>query len=246
MSARKPKILLIDIETFPNLITSWGLMVPGGYLSPENIVRERSIICVSYKWLGEKKVYSLCVDAGTPFSDFGLVGTLVDILHEADAVVAHNGDRFDLPWIRTRAIYHGYRPTPPIIQIDTKKLAKKRFNFNSNKLEYLANFLGLGAKIKTDFTLWKECMNGDKKALETMTKYCQHDVELLEKVYLLLAPYVPTTINRRLFVERPVCPTCESDLVQCRGFAYLKVRKYQRYWCMDCGHWFRDTKAVRP
>ena len=65
----------------------------------------------------------------------------------------------------------------------TLKLSRSKFKFNSNKLDYIAKYLGMGEKIKTEFGLWKDIvLNKDKDAMAKMVKYCQQDVRLLEKV----------------------------------------------------------------
>lgn len=242
--AHQPKILLWDLETFPNLVTSWGLRVDG-YLSSDNIVQERTIICASWKLLGKAGIRSVCVTAAVPVDDRQVVETLHEIVSGVDAVIAHNGDSFDMRWLNARIAFHGLTPLPPVIQIDTKKIAKRKFNFNSNKLDYLAKYLQVGKKIKTEFDLWKECLAGDEKALAKMVRYNRHDIVILEAVYKKLAPYVPYHVNQRLFTIRPVCSHCGDSSVQSRGWSYTKERKYRRYQCQKCGNWFRDRHAEK-
>jgi len=240
----QPKILLWDLETSPNIVTSWGLWVNGG-LSHENIIQERTIICGSWKWLGRPGIYSTAIDPAHPANDLPVVKSLHAVLSQADAIVAHNGDQFDLKWFNTRAVYHGLLPIPPVVQIDTKKLAKLKFRFNSNRLDYLAQFFKIGKKIKTEFGLWKECMAGDQKALARMVRYNRHDIVLLEGVYLKLAPFIPAKINTRLFTARETCQNCGSQKTQHRGFSYTSSHKYQRLQCTSCGNWSRSQKAEK-
>src|SRR5690606_7200301 len=149
------------------------------------------IICASWKWQGDRKVESISVSPSNPTNDKPVLQKLLEVMNEADAVVAHNGDKFDMRWIRARLAFHRLPPLPPVVQIDTKKIAKSAFYFNSNRLEYLARYLGLGSKVKTGgYGLWKKCMNGDKTALEKMVRYNKHDVTLLEDVFDVLYPHV--------------------------------------------------------
>jgi hypothetical protein len=54
----KRKRLYFDIETSPNI----GLFWSAGYkqkIDYSNIIKERAIICICYKWEDEKQVHSL-------------------------------------------------------------------------------------------------------------------------------------------------------------------------------------------
>jgi|TARA_R110000772_G_scaffold62241_1_gene139999 DNA polymerase III epsilon subunit-like protein len=179
------RVLIYDIETSPNIGWFWR----AGYklnISPENITKERAIICVSYKWLGEDEVYNLSWDKNQ--CDKFLIEQFIEVMNEADMLVAHNGDRFDLKWIKTRALKHGI--TTMLIDyksLDTLKLAKKKFNFNSNRLDYIAKYLGFEGKIKTSIGLWTDIVfKKDPQALKDMITYCDEDVRQLENVYCKL------------------------------------------------------------
>lgn len=238
-----PKILFIDIEVSPNVVTSWGLWVNGG-LNHENIEQERSIISASWKWKGEKEVRSSQISSARPTDDRKVVIDICNAIEEADAVVAHNGNKFDFKWIRTRRVFHKMPPLPRFLQVDTRRIAKDKFYFNSNKLDYLAQFLGIGGKIQTDYKLWKRCLKGEKKAIDEMVRYNKMDVVLLEKVYDRLVPYMPANYGTMFLTDksRPSCPQCGGEKVQRRGYDHTRTNKYERWKCMTtdtCGHWFR-------
>lgn len=246
-----PKILLLDIETCPNLVTSWGLKVDG-YLGHENIIAERYIICASWKWLGSPHVHSASVlthRAKKGIPDGGVLRKLHGVIAEADAIVAHNGDRFDVPWIYSRLILTELDPPRPVPTIDTKKIAKGRFYFNSNRLDYLGKYLGVGQKIRTDFDLWLGAMKGDRKAIEKMVVYNREDVRLLERVFLKLRPYVPANkVNAGLWSRDLACPTCGSNDLQSRGVAHSRVSTMRRFQCQECKAWSSqpmNSKVVR-
>lgn len=239
----KPKILAWDIETSHNILASFTLYEKRGLTIPHShILKERQILCASWSMIGDRAVHSAHVTAGG--NDREVVRQLHDVLSNVDAVVHHHGDFFDLRYFNARALYHGMRPIPPIIQIDTKKIAKAKFLFNSNRLDYLGQFLGVGKKIKTDGDLWLECLKGNPKAIEKMVRYNRQDVRLLKRVFAKLRPYVPAKINYQLFGDPDACPSCGSCKTQHRGYAYTKERKYPRRQCQSCGSWFRGRKAV--
>lgn len=248
----QPRVLLLDIETAPNIVTSWGLWV-NGPLGHENILKERFILCAAWKWLEGSKVHTEKAKVGDRYPDKGILKKLHKALETADAVVAHNGDSFDIPWLMARFIVQGFAPAKPVIQIDTKKIAKDKFYFNNNRLDYLGRYLGLGKKIKTDYDLWLEAMRGSKDHLRKMVAYNTQDVLLLEKVYLKLRPFFPAKLNRALFVEDAdtasrTCPACGKDALRAEGYSYTRTGKRRNYVCgtrsrgkltpgSGCGHW---------
>lgn len=186
---RKIRRLFLDLETSPNIGTFWRC----GYklnIDHANIIKERAIICIGWKWEGDDEVHCWSWDKNQ--DDKELLQRFIEILNDADEIVAHNATRFDWPWLRTRALFHGLPPIPEVKVVDTLTWAKRKFQFNSNRLDYIAKFLGLGGKIKTGFDLWKAVvLQNDLKALADMMRYCQKDVTLLEQVWAKLCVLVP-------------------------------------------------------
>jgi len=243
---REPKVLIYDIETSFNILAAFQLL----NLKPlphDSILKERYIICASWKWLGEEDIHHISVnDFYNGYDDdVGVVETLHEVISSADVIIAHYGDRFDLPYVNTRSLFHGLDPLAPVPTIDTYKIAKRHFKFNSNRLDYLGKFLGVGGKIHTDQSLWLKCLLGDTSAIEDMVTYNIQDVKLLEEVYLKLRPYAPAIVNRALFKQSNVCPSCGSSEFIKYGFKYNRTRVVQRYRCSGCGHVFTDTKSVK-
>ncbi len=161
------KRLFFDIETSPNI----GLFWQSGFkltISHENIVRERAIICVAWKWAGQTKVHNLSWDKNQ--CDKKLLQEFVAVMHSADEIVTHNGDRFDVPWIRTRCLFHDIPMSPDFVSIDTLKAARSKFRFNSNQLTYIAKYLELGQKKPSGYGLWKSILlDKDEKAMRKMS-----------------------------------------------------------------------------
>lgn len=188
--AKKIRRLIYDIETSPNIVFSWSIGSKT-YLDIENIIQERAIICICYKWEDEQEVHSLSWNDG---DDKDMLTKFAKVMNSADEIVTHNGDNFDTRWVRARCMYHGIPLSAKFNSIDTLKLARRQFRLNSNKLTYIAQFLGLGKKMETGgFKLWKEiCLKNDKTAMKTMLAYCVQDVYLLEKVYKALKAYSPS------------------------------------------------------
>jgi len=185
----KPKrILFFDIETSFNQVCSWQIGRKIN-LSPENILVERKIITICYKFSDSDKVHSLTWDNNQ--NDKKMLERFSKIMDSADIICGHNSDAFDTKHIRTRCMYHSISLSPKYNSIDTLKLARSGFKMNSNKLDYIGQYLGEGQKIDTGgLQLWKDViLKKDKKALNTMINYCCGDVLLLEKVYKRLQKF---------------------------------------------------------
>jgi len=212
MNKLNKKRLFFDIETSPNIGFFWQsgykLNIPYG-----NILKERAIICICYKWEGDDKVYSLNWDKNQ--DDKVMLEKFIVVANEAYELVGHNGDRFDLPWIRTRCLFHGIPCFPNYTTIDTLKQARSKFRFNSNRLDYIAQYLGVGEKSETGgFDLWKDIvLNNSQIAMKTMIDYCKNDVVILEKVFQHIKNYVPHKSHFGVLetVEKTSCPECGSE-----------------------------------
>ena len=231
----KAKILYLDIETAPNIGWFWGCSFKTS-ITPEQVIKERFIIMVSYKWKGDRKVHNLSVNLRN-LDDKKVLRKLAKVLGEADLVVTHNGDRFDLKWINTRMLKHGLKPVQQYKSEDTLKIAKRYFNFQSNRLNYIANLLGLGSKLETGgIRLWLDIIfERCPKALSKMIKYCDQDVILLEKVHDKLAIYHTPTINLS-GSSLLGCLRCDNKQMTTNGVrTNASGTQHQRLRCLKCG-----------
>lgn len=239
------KVLLLDIETAPMVAYIWGLWKED--IQPVRLIDDWRILTWSAKWLDKRTVLYDSAHLHDVKTDTALLQSLWELLDEADVVIAHNGRRFDVPKINTRFLKAGMLPPSPYKQIDTLAEAKKYFKITSNRLNFIAEFLGLGSKAETGgFALWDECMRGKKSSFRKMLKYNIQDVRLLEEVYLKLRPWMQTHPNVGVYSEAEVqqCAKCGSTHIEKRGFSFTQTGKYQRYHCKSCGAWSRSRKTV--
>ena len=244
-----PKLLFLDIETSPILITSWSLRPP--HASAVYVLRDTYILMISWKWGHQKKVHTAALPDFPRYrrnrhDDSALCGVVHHLMDQADIVVAHNGDAFDIKKINSRLITNGFQPPSPFKTIDTLKAARRAFKFDSNKLDNIGRYLNEGRKIpNTGADLWRGVVeDGDPKAWRIMRRYCKQDTELLARVYGRVKPWMPTHPNMNLYKavrDRPPgvqCPTCESTNTQRRGIHVRLKTRCHRYQCQDCGSWF--------
>lgn len=237
MSANAPRIAYLDIETAPILATIWKLYEANSVW----VERDTFLLSFAVAWEGERGVSVKALPdypgyEANKHDDSKLVADLWHILDSADIVVAHHGDNFDLPKIKSRLAVHGHKPPSPYKTIDTLKLARK-FKFDSNKLDNLGRYLGCGRKLpNTGAHLWRGCVDGDAKSWAQMRRYNAQDVRLLQRVFQRLKPWCKIP-DLRAYEGVDGCPTCLSKNIQRRGISVSRSRRYQRYQCQDCGAW---------
>ncbi len=221
------KTLFFDIETTPNVSYTWGKY-------DQNVIafqREWELLSFAFKDIGKVAVHSR-----RKLSEKQLVKKLHETLSKADILVAHNGKSFDMKMANAKFVQFGLKPLPPKVIIDTKVEAKRYFRFTSNKLDDLGQRLGVGRKMHTGgFDLWLECMAGNKAAFMKMERYNKQDVQLLERVYNKLLPWIK---HPNVYVG--VCNRCKSGPLQKRGFYETSISVFQRYQCKQCGGWSKS------
>lgn len=236
------KILLLDIETSPNKVFCWGLWDQN--IATNQIVEAGGTLCWAAKWYNERKLHFSSLQKHTKKD---MLTKIHALLEEADAVVHYNGTKFDIPTLNKEFILIGLNPPANYKEIDLLRVARRRFRFPSNKLDYIAQALGLGSKTKhIGMGLWKGCMNGEKASWKVMEKYNKQDVNLLEKVYLRMLPWIQNHPNYGLYTDetRPMCRNCGHDKLIKRGTEHTTVGKYQRYKCKKCGTWMRGATLL--
>jgi len=243
------KILCLDIETAPNKVYSWGVYEQN--IGINQIIEYQYGLCWCAKWVGKPYVYSdSIIDypgyfKQNPTSDLKIALSVRPFLEEANIVVAHNGDEFDIKWLNAMFIKHRLPPIQSYRTVDTKKAVKSIARFVSNKLDSLCRELEIGRKTEHEgFDMWVKCMAGDKKAFAKMLQYCKNDVRMLEKLYLETRPYMRNHPNVLIYDEISGCVTCGSSNIKKVGLAYTSNRAYQRFRCIDCGRNMRSRKST--
>ncbi|RLG55574.1 MAG: hypothetical protein DRN95_07735, partial [Candidatus Hydrothermarchaeota archaeon] len=107
--------------------------------------------------------------------DSDITADILKLVDEADIVIGHNAQKFDMKKINAYAILNGLEPPSPYRVIDTMLIAKRYFAFEQNTLDYLSHALCTTAKSAhkkfTGFELWKACMQGDEDAWAEMKHY---------------------------------------------------------------------------
>lgn len=238
------KILVLDIETAPETAYIWNRfettvgqtqIKEGGYL-----------LCAAWCWLNKPvKCVSIFGDKKQN-QDKKVVKTIHSIMNEADIIIGHNVQSFDLRTLNARFAYHGLTPPKPYKICDTYRIVKKHFKLPSNSLESVSHYFGIEIKEKQPFTLWRDCMNGCPKAWKRMISYCKHDVGVTEQLYKKLIPWIDSHPNMGMFSDgsKNICPKCGSDNIIKQGIRVCVSGKYQQYQCNACGGWSRSKQKL--
>lgn len=240
------KLLFIDIESAPNTAFVWGLFKQN--VATSQIVNSARMLCWAAKWEGEKEVMFASERGGRE----QMLKQMWSLLDQCDAVCHYNGAKFDIPTLNAEFLLAGLPPPSPYKQIDLLRTSRGAFRFPSNKLDYVAQRLGIGSKTAHEgFLLWVKCMDaahpGHEAAWKKMERYNRQDVILLQKLYERFKPWVKGHPNRTVYSGAPkACPTCGSEKLQQRGVMKSLTGNRKRFHCQSCGSWSSELITDRP
>jgi uncharacterized protein YprB with RNaseH-like and TPR domain len=225
----RSKILFVDIEA-TNLDANFGY-----------------ILCIGYKWAHEKdaKVISItdfkrhkqdCTD------DREVLKAFSEIYNQADIVVWHYGERFDLPYIQTRLLMNKMPILPVAASVDTWRIARYKLKLNSNRLETLLKALECKyQKSPVDGKMWIRATAGDNKAIKYVVEHCYYDIMVLEEAYnkvkglMCNHPLVGDAKKERCYTQKDECPSCAKKRLRVYGTTLTASNRYKRLKCMECG-----------
>jgi hypothetical protein len=158
-------VLYIDLEVSKSMFYSYGAKVPSTYLNIEDLIHPYFIICWSASYVGSDTVWSDCV-------------TPKDV------------DGYDVKRSNTRFLLNGIEPVVGKKTIDTLKIARSKFKFESNKLDYISQVLGFRPKDAIHNSDWIEIVTtGSEKTLRKVLKYNKGDVKSGKDVLERLMKY---------------------------------------------------------
>ena len=245
-----PRILLADIETAPSICHVWSRWKQNIY-QPQ-VIHEGFIMTWAAKWLGTQGVmFDSCFHHEERYArdsrdDTAIVSSFHKLLEQADIVVFQNGDRFDIPWLNTRFIYHDLHRPAPYKAVDTLKILKKNFRLPSNGLDNALYYFGLEGKLENGgFKLWKECIeNHDSEQWKLMMDYNVQDITALENLYLFIRGWDYAHPNLALHFDDDVkrCGVCAcTDLKKERKKHYTQASAFTVHRCQNCSALYREA-----
>jgi hypothetical protein len=248
MSNPKLKILIVDIETSPLLVWTWGLF--DQFIGLEQIKEDWRIISFAAKWEDSKEIIQKDLRNGiNDRNEKAMLKTLWNLLNKADIVVGQNSKRFDVKKINEKFLFYDLGKPSEYRQEDTLIMSKKYFSPTSHKLEYRSNQLNkkykkLSHSKYPGFSLWKACMNNDQKAWNSMAEYNTFDVLSTEEYYKTLKPWASKINHAVLNNSLEIQCTCGSPHIQKRGYNYTNTGKFRKYQCTNCAAWLQGKENL--
>jgi len=210
-------VLIYDIET--SRVPAMVFWTGKTYITHQQLKDEPKIISISWKWLGEDKVYHVTWDKN--HSDEDLMRKFLPIYNSASMVVGYNNDKFDNKWINTRAAKHRLEVNLYVKSFDLYKQARKTLRLPSYSMEYLANYYGVTPKLKHEgIAMWDKIQFGSpavqKQALKDMVEYNVGDILTTEEIYVEMRKYFghKTHVGVILGNGRGSCPHCGGNNVE--------------------------------
>lgn len=150
------------------------------------------ILSYSIKVLGKDEYYEGCIKkadidrAQAGDEDKQVVKQLVEDLQKFDLLIGYYSSRFDMPFIRTRALTCGidFPEYGSVKHIDLYFTIRGKFKLSSNRLENACRvILGKTEKTRVDGKHWRAATRGNVASLKYITTHNRYDVDDLEKLY---------------------------------------------------------------
>ena len=237
------RVLVIDIETRPMTVRSWGLYNQNHSIN--QIVEPGGVICWAAKWYGSPKI-----EFRSDFHDGHdeMVAEAWRLMDSADLIIGFNHIGFDVKLLHREFVLNGYGPPSPHKDCDLLRVCRQAFRFPSNKLDWVSQELGIGRKVShAGMELWEGCMADDPKSWATMRAYNKHDVVLTEELYDRVKGWCRNHPNMNLYRQERVsaCHICGSVDLEDAGFKYTSTRSYSQFRCISCGGYSQATHYER-
>lgn len=148
----------------------------------------------------ENKVYSdvlvkADIDADPANPDKRIVESFVSLLKDFKIIVGYYSSKFDIPFIRTRALANNldFPAYGELYHFDLYFLVRERLKLHRNTLEAACNVLGISGKNHVDIRLWRLARYGDAKALSYVLDHNVRDVKILYQLHTKLIRFTKHT-----------------------------------------------------
>jgi len=212
VNRKNPRIMIYDIETSRGVFKAFW--TGKQYLGYKSMIKEPSIISISWKYIGQPKVYDLNWDLDT-HSDRDMVKKFLKHYNSCDMVIGQNNDNFDNRWVQARAMKYNFDFNTHIKSFDIMKMNKKLFRIPSYSMDYVTKFIDVTFKQSHEgILMWNMIEDGTKKEqkeyIKKMIDYNKGDIISTEDIYLRNRKYYGHKVHFGVLQGNPkfTCPNC--------------------------------------
>ena len=235
------KILTLDIERLPGTAYVWEPKTR--YIPARNFKEWPRMLCFAARWYGDR---SYIFEAEWAGGRDRMIKKAYDLLDEADVVVTFNGNRFDIPHMKSDFLEAGYAPYTPFKSVDLYREVKQ-FGFESKSLDSVTRRLGRPGKVLAyDMDMAWASIAGDTEAQATLQEYNEGDVELTEWLHDRLMGWMPNAPFKGVNGKTICCNQCgSSELTRVEEKDYRAVLlTYELHRCNVCEGLVRSSWNV--
>lgn len=224
-----------------NEIKSWA----GKRIHADDVSEWPRTICAAWKWYDSADV-EFAAEWEVGGYD-GFMRQVWEVFNDADLIIGHNADRFDARHLMGGWAEMGLPAPSPYKVIDTLKIARGTFAYESNTLDALNKRLGIDSKTdKYDVKIARAAVNGDKEAQETLSAYNRGDIIASEALFDRLRPFAKGIPHLGMWSDDELaCPSCGHTMTATGKTVHANVQRYEHLHCPNCGAHARGTARLK-
>lgn len=166
-------IAYLDIEA-SDLMANWGMMLSW-------CLKYRDDPKIKEGMITKKEIFDYKFDER-------ILRELLDEMKNVDIVVTYYGTGFDIPFLRTRAIYYGleFPEFGSMYHWDLFYKVRSKLKTHRKSLEVVTKFYGIEGKTHLEPDMMFKAQYGHKQAMQQLLHHNREDVIILEKLHNLL------------------------------------------------------------
>ena len=254
------RVVTLDIERIPGRVRTWhrGFTIEGDVwdlnalkditrrrIHADDMIEWPRTICAAWKWYDQPDtVFAAEWEVG---GYDGFMRAVWDVFDQADLIIGHNADRFDARHLMGGWAEMGLPAPTPYKVVDTLKIARGTFAYESNTLDALNKRLGIDAKTdKYDSRVAKAAVAGDKEAQDRIRFYNMGDIAASEALFDRLRPYARNIPHLGMWTDDEMaCPSCGHTMTATGKTVHANVQRYEHLHCDNCGAHARGTATLK-
>ena len=254
------RVVTLDIERIPGRVRTLhrGFTIEGDVwdlnalkdltrrrIHADDMIEWPRTICAAWKWYDAPDV-EFAAEWEVGGYD-GFMRRVWDVFNDADLIIGHHADRFDARHLMGGWAEMGLPAPSPYKVIDTLKIARGTFAYESNTLDALNKRLGIDAKTdKYDVKIARAAVNGDKEAQEALSAYNRGDIIASEALFDRLRPFAKGIPHLGMWTDDELaCPSCGHTMTATGKTVHANVQRYEHLHCPNCGAHARGTTRLK-